>query len=102
MTVQAHGTRHIYAGGSRTRSMDTPSVPSTLFDELHPHLRGVTVGQQSLEQRIHDYLMRRPGRTLEQIAEKMSGGVERVKRRITAHPELFRREGKLYYAISPV
>ena len=73
MSHHAHGTQRSKGHASRTREMDSRSATSTLFDELHPHLRNVIVKQQTLPERIHGYLVRRGPRTMEQLAEKFGG-----------------------------
>lgn len=73
MSHHAHGTQRSKGHASRTREMDTRSVPSTWFDELHPHLRNVAANQPSLVERIHGYLSRCGPRTIEQLTKKFGG-----------------------------
>jgi hypothetical protein len=70
MSHHAHGTQRSRGTASRTRDMYQPSNRSTFFDELHPHLRHVTAGQQTLAERIHGYLLRRGPRTMKQLYSK--------------------------------
>lgn len=96
MTVKAHGTQRTHGHASRIRDIYTPSTPSNFFDDLHPHLRNVVVGQQTLAERIHGYLVRRGPRTLKQLSDKMGGGTGRVKRCLLANTALFERVGKVW------
>jgi len=93
MSHHAHGTNKVYGHASRTREMYQPSAPSTFFNDLHPHLRGVVVKQQTLAERIHGYLLRRKQRTLRQIADKMGGDMGRVLRCLLANEALFEQMG---------
>lgn len=96
MTHYAHGTQRSHGHASRTRDMYTPQTPCTFFDDLHPHLRNVVVGQQTLAERIHGYLLRRGPRTLRQLSDKMGGDTGRVKRCLLANEALFERVGKVW------
>lgn len=96
MSHRAHGTNKVYGHASRTREMETSKAPSTLFDELHPHLRNVVVKQQTLAERIHGYLLRRGPRALRQIADKMSGTEGRVQRCLLSNEEMFEQVGKMW------
>ena len=62
MTTSAHASRRVYSGATRTPARP-PSVTSTFFDELHPHLRNVEAIVVQGADAIYQYLLRRAPRT---------------------------------------
>lgn len=99
MTVKAHQTRRAIAAATRHGGIIdyAPDHSSTWFNELYPHLRDVDVGQRTLERRIHDYLKRRPGKTLTEIVTALGWDRGKVERRINEHSTMFQRQGKRWF-----
>lgn len=99
MTTSAHASRHVYHGATRTPARP-PSVTSTLFDELHPHLRNVEAIVVQGADLMYQYLLRRAPRTTAQIAEKVGQKEDVVARRLNDDPR-FRREKTGWVAVPP-
>lgn len=99
MTTSAHASRHVYGGATRTPARP-PSVTSTLFDELHPHLRNVEAIVVQGADAMYEYLRRRAPRTTNQIAEKVGLKKDVVARRLNNDPR-FRREKQGWVAVPP-
>ena len=99
MTTSAHGARHVYRGATRTPARP-PSVTSTLFDELHPHLRNVEAIVVQGADRMYEYLIRRQPRTTAQIAEAVGLKRDVAWRRLNDDPR-FRREKQGWVAVPP-
>lgn len=102
MTVSAHNSYQRMPGGSRQFMIqESPPPFGKFFDELHPHLRNVSARAMGIAERMSEYLQRRPGRTPAQIAAAI-GLVEGAAAQnvLNKHPDLFRREGRLWYVVS--
>lgn len=99
MTPSAHASRHVYSGATRTPARP-PSVTSTFFDELHPHLRNVEAIVVQGADAMYQYLLRRAPRTTAQIAEKVGQKEDVVARRLNGDPR-FRREKTGWVAVPP-
>lgn len=99
MTTSAHASRHVYSGATRTPARP-PSVTSTFFDELHPHLRNVEAIVIQGADLMYQYLLKRGPRTTNQIAEKVGLKKDVVARRLNGDPR-FRREKQGWVAVPP-
>lgn len=89
MTIAAHGSRHIYTGATRHSSDRNQAVVTSFFDELHPHLRNRPAIALTGANLIYEYLLRRPARTLEEIANRTGHEPKHVRNLMEKEPERF-------------
>lgn len=99
MTTSAHASRRVYSGATRTPARP-PSVTSTFFNELYPHLRNVEAIVVQGADRMYEYLIRRQPRTTAQIAEAVGLKRDVAWRRLNDDPR-FRREKQGWVAVPP-
>lgn len=88
MTIFAHGSRRIYGGATR-HLPGNQSATTNFFDELHPHLRNRPAMAYQGADLLHQYLLRRPEKTLSEISARTGHDTAHIRRMMEREPERF-------------